>query len=1061
MHPIAPRINRAPQKQRIVSTRLPSAFELVRCFPLALAILFASAMPAWAQRRFQAETPSQSEIIFAPRELSSLIEEGKQSIARSQWAEASQALGAVLGLEVQAGVDAELDQDYFLEEAGVSQYSKSIRGEARKMLDSLPEAGQKFVELRYGVNAKKEFDEAVAQGNSDAIAEIARRYSFTEAGRNACWLVAEKHVADGNLFGAAMQCERLLQQPRARAQFGIPLAALTAACWKGAGQQELALRSLRQAIQYWPKTPLKWNGRTIELRESDADLAAALQALDLGSLALDQPRSRQWLTMGGRSDNNAHSFAAPVMPIFRWDQEMHPSIQDQSEVRLTMRNRGSDRGSNLNVIPSRTPLVVDPWVIVRTYDQRTVGIDQRTGKKVWDSTFEGPPVRLAPEPGFGAAIERSYANPLNDRVARAVWGDSPLGQLTCDGKLFFGVSELSAVEAVENVVWGANIVRSTPRMQSNVLRAWSLDAQGALVWEVGSEKGLAEPALAGALFLGAPTPFNGELLSIAEINGEVFLLGLNAADGKLKWRQQLVASSAMPIATDDTRRNLAAVPSVYGRIVVCPTINGYLVAYDLSTRSLLWAHRYEQSGQGIQRANVFGGMTSENFDPMQSRSVEYAPLIANGVVVHMPSEPGALNFYALDLMTGASLWSMPRDRWRYLGGVFEEMLLVIGDFQALGLNLREGKRLWKDLDFVGSRVVGRGARNGAEYYVPLSTQEMARMDIREGKISQRYRVENSLGNLVATDRALVSVSPLDVRFYVLRERPNAASDIETLRDPDSAAALAHQAELALGDGDLEAALTFIKQAYHKDPKNNDITRVLSIIGIQAIKADFAKFGPMVREFDNLLAEGVDGTLFLTVMIDGYIKQKKYVDAFDKLLSLSMDPIYVSYPGSDGNTFEPERGLTVQLDRWIRCQFERLWEEASESERQTISTKLKPIVDQAREEVLHLRRRRVAALLDLPILGDIALSIARDLRKFEDYLSADQLLCQLANSKVDSLREAARRQQVEMYHSLNRITTARQENAKLTKPLTDLPISDLRLRQSLGTPHVRGRTQSAR
>lgn len=985
---------------------------------------------AHAQRRRINEQPLTSEIISAPRELSSLIEEGKKSIARSQWAEASLALGTVLGLEGQPG-EVDLDQDYFLEDASNTHYTRSLRHEARRLFDELPDAGQKFVELRYGVAAQKEFDEAAKRGDWEAISDTVRKYGFTEAGRNAAWSLGERAISEGDLYSAAMQFERMVNQPRARAQFGNALAVMAAACWKGAGQKDLARLALKQSLQHWPKSQVVWQEQKWTLKDNDADLNAMVEKLDLGRLAVDPPRKRQWLTPGGRADNNAHGYAAPVLPIFRWDQEMHPSIQDQAAVRKKMRDRATDRSANLQSIPSRMPLVIDPWVIVRTYDQRTIGIDQRTGKKVWDSTFEGPPVLFAPDPMFDRLDTFSDGS---ERLFNAVWAEAPLGQLASDGKRLFGVCDVSAVEAVENAVLGANLVRANPRPTSNVLRAWSLTGQGSLVWEIGSENGLQEPLLAGALFLGPPTPWEGQLLTLTEINGEVFLLCLEGTTGKLVWRQQLVASANMPIAADSSRRQLAAVPSVFGNMVVCPTLSGFLVAYDLSTRSLMWAHHYEQTGNGMTRANVFGSMQFEAFDAMQSRMVEYAPLIANGVVVHMPSEVDAVNFYALDLLTGAPLWTTPRERWRYLGGVYEDRLLVIGDTMAAGFKLREGQRAWKDIEFTGARVVGHGARNQHEYYVPLSTQEMARLDLREGKISQRYRVENTLGNLVATDRALVSVSPLDVRFYALRERPNADSEIDSLRDPESATALAHQAELALGDGNLEDALRWIKKAYEKDSKNNDITRILSIIGIQAIKSDFNKFGPEVRQFDRLLSEGVDGTLFLTVMIDGFVKQQQYVEAFDKLMLLAADPLYSNYPGIEGNVFEPERGLIVQLDRWIRSQFHRIWEAASASEREAISKRVQTILAQASDEVLHLKRRRIKHLLDLPLVADIAFSIAEELRRVEDFSAADQLYCHVAELASPEIREKVLRSQAEMYFDLDRITTAFQTNRKLKNPI---------------------------
>ena len=98
----------------------------------------------------------------------------------------------------------------------------------------------------------------------------------------------------------------------------------------------------------------------------------------------------------------------------------------------------------------------------------------------------------------------------------------------------------------------------------------SLARQGAAQWVVGGEHGEDEPKLAGAFFLGPPLPLAGKLYVLAEFNGEIRLVVLDAQNGRLEWQQQLAHADAQTILLDGMpaagrrhallRRRRAAVP---------------------------------------------------------------------------------------------------------------------------------------------------------------------------------------------------------------------------------------------------------------------------------------------------------------------------------------------------------------------------------------------------------------------------------------------------------------------------------------------------------------------
>ncbi len=98
--------------------------------------------------------------------------------------------------------------------------------------------------------------------------------------------------------------------------------------------------------------------------------------------------------------------------------------------------------------------------------------------------------------------------------------------------------------------------------------------------------------MAGAFFLGPPLPLEGKLYAVAEFNGEIRLVVLDAKTGRLQWQQQLAHVDNRTIIVDAGRRLTGATPSYDGGVLVCPTSAGAVVAVDVTMRSLLWGFQY-------------------------------------------------------------------------------------------------------------------------------------------------------------------------------------------------------------------------------------------------------------------------------------------------------------------------------------------------------------------------------------------------------------------------------------------------------------------------------------
>src|SRR5262249_37157383 len=148
----------------------------------------------------------------------------------------------------------------------------------------------------------------------------------------------------------------------------------------------------------------------------------------------------------------------------------------------------------------------------------------------------------------------------------------------------------------------------TDAVLHNRLQAFDL-ATGKLVWELGgrgsrppgTDQGDERPPsgeaddLTDSFFLSAPLVLDGKLYVLNEKEGNLRLACLEPVHGKVEWLQPL-ASFRDRLANDPQRRMRAAALAYADGVLVCPTNAGFLLAFDLTTRTLLWAHDYREPG---------------------------------------------------------------------------------------------------------------------------------------------------------------------------------------------------------------------------------------------------------------------------------------------------------------------------------------------------------------------------------------------------------------------------------------------------------------------------------
>ena len=994
---------------------------------------------------------TESTLIEPPREMQRLLDEARENVDRKVWSEATLAAGILLGLE-----ENELDldwagQDYFLDtQTGVGR--RSIRQEAVALLDSMPEAGQSVIELRYGVQAQRTLDDAITNHDWRGVEDVARQYSFTKAGREAAWLVVEQRMGKGLPMDAAIALQQLMELSKAKEQFGVGGPLFLSQCWMAAGREDLAIQSIELAKSTFPKSKISWKGAVVDLSGAAADILR--QYSDAASIAATAFKTNEPGWVGGDLQRNADSSVGLPVPLTNWKYWMHESVQHEDSAYKTFKQKQIDRNSIL--VPSRVPVIAYPWVIVMSYGQRINAIHLKTGKMAWGGSFNTVPYDLSMD-RYALREGVSSGTVTQDYLVRRIWGESAIGQLSTDGTNLYCLAELPTIEATDSLGLGihANVARPVARGSFNCLQALSIAEQGKLVWEVGGATGIAEPALAGVLFLGTPIEYEDALLTIGELNGEVYLFAISPTDGHLLWRQQLVANNLGPLASDPRRRNQSCVPSVSGGLCVCPTLSGQLIAVNLNTRSLVWSLPYDtQSSSSAQnRINAFGSISNIEINPMEMRSSDAGVLISGDCVIHAPSDGDTV--YAANLLNGELRWELSKNSILYVACGWKDRVLLVGDQLLYCVDANTGKNAWESpipLSSIG-RVVGRGCRNGDHYFVPMSNQEILDVDLREGKIVERMRVALPLGNLVSTADQIISLSPIELATYSIRDRVRAEVDLEFAAGNVTSAVLQRKSKIHLAEGNLESAIDAAEKAYRIDRDDPEVQQLLRYVALRALQEDFDKYSGRIDEYESLISTGLERKQYLMCVIDGLVRRGESVAVTQKLLELQGDMYQRRFAGpSLDETIDPETNLTVQNDVWIAAKLAQLYDNCDAPSLVSMANLIETrLADLSKLAVNADSEARSDMFRWLPLAESLRVNIARKALDMGDLLLAEQLLEEASEVSRTSLnhdssdRKAANvilateknKLRLEIYNSAGRWTTSVPLAVQLGEPLASV------------------------
>jgi len=924
------------------------------------------------------------------RALSRAVARARERLASREYHESLTFLQDILSRE----------EDSFLELLDGERTQVGLKATARRLIGELPSDGSDVYELLHGATARRQLEAALQSGNQENVARVVRQYFHTTAGFEAALVLAQMEIDQGHRVAAEQLYRELIDTPRAAARFEPQLSILAAMNEMAAGKQEAAVATLRSLLERRPGSEIMLSGSAARAPAAGSDLLAWLtQFARQPSVAI--PTISSWLTQRGDATRNAQTTGGRPHLRARWQARV---VNDPTlESYLTARSADyAQRG--IVAMPSARPIAVGDVIVMRTPDN-VVAVDWNTGKRIWETREEGE-LRADESTELGSQINQEQFAEQNSLLDERMWDDSLLSSLSSDGERAFVLRGVSIPQNQEMMGWpvapGFNRMGGEGRATTNQLAAYDLATQGKLVWELDGSRAAAP--LDGAFFLGAPLAIDNMLYVMAEIRSAVYILALDPATGEVRWQQQLVGLE-QGIGLDPARRRAGATPSYEGGILVCPTAASAVVAIDLVKREFAWVYRYAREAQTPAEARNFWQQAGQpQIVRGNDRWLDSAAVIAEGRVFLTPPESGEL--HCVDLQSGKLLWKHRRGEASFVGGVHDGRVLLIEADKLRALRAADGVPAWEQ-EFAplpaGTLPAGQGYLSEGHYYLPLSSGEIADVELATGKVSTIGSAQHgsALGNLISYRGSILSQSALVVdkfeQLAALQQRAEAA----LAKNPDDATALRELAELKRADGNTQEAVTLLKRAYELAPDDVLAQDMLTEMLLAMLAADYAKYREDVPLLSSLIRDRDQQIELLRLEATGLDDGSDPLTAWNAYLRLAdyltEAPVFLQIGGD----------YRVRSDRWISGRLKRLWSRASSTDREALLARLaerRPSTENPRTAA---EMRHYLAHLDaMSGAGEVRLALAKFLIDRGRTQEAEIELLELrASAEAESMSDA--------------------------------------------------------
>jgi outer membrane protein assembly factor BamB len=743
----------------------------------------------------------------------------------------------------------------------------SIRSEANRLLAGMPDKGLQYYRLSYGAAARGLLEQARATHDPELLAQVARRYLYTDAGAEATALLATYHLDRGRFSLAAVYFERLiaregldkLSRP-ALLQAALAFHRVSAREEKGAAEK---YRKLEESV--WKELADQGGGR-LRLGDRAVELADLRAEVNSGRDVTAGVHRHDWAMYRGNASRSAVSSGDRPFMEKRWSVS---TTREEKTRELLAKAVTACTHNNQAVLPQFFPIAADGKLIYRTY-WGLQAVDLKDPRRpCWDSLLSE--WSLDALDGKDARQKATYlpsqmVAPYMEIRPSIFFENSVIGTLSTDNNQVYVVEDLAVPPSnpmgmgfpggfpggFQQPGYQNGLSGVSDALNQNELQAYNVRS-GKMVWHVGGRGG--QPAAEGGdkkestdlsetFFLGPPLPMHGKLYVLTEKNQELRLVCLDAAKGDVVW-VQLLANTQTKLSQDPIRRIHAAHLSYGEGILVCPTNAGMVFGVDLLSHTLVWAYDYRDKtppagpptagafppmGGGFIPGRVIinapGGMPG-GVHPGTQTAAEWkvtAPVVVQGHVVFTAPDGSAV--HCVNLRDGSSVWKANRQEDDlYLGGVANDRVLIVSKKDCRGLSLADGKEMWRVPTGMPS---GQGVVSDNLYYLPLKSYRspneavpaVLAIDVEKGVAgppSKPRKGDVVPGNLLVYDGDVVSQTVDEIAIFPQLRVKRQQIDELIGKNPEDPVGLTERGELRLAQNELQGAVDDLRTALRHSP----------------------------------------------------------------------------------------------------------------------------------------------------------------------------------------------------------------------------------------------------
>jgi outer membrane protein assembly factor BamB/tetratricopeptide (TPR) repeat protein len=925
------------------------------------------------------------------------LRKARKHIEAGEWKEAFELLQRISELP---------DDTLYRQESGKESGKwTSMRAEAQRLRGEAPPEFLERYRAQFGGLARQLLTEAIHTGDLGAYARIATLYFHTDAGYEAANRLGSLHLDRGEL-GLAARWFAALWQARPSLTKDSTWRAKSALCLHQAGQTALA----REIVETLPPPAVAATAAT-PIREAVKRLSSPEQ-----TSGPRDPALADWPMFYGTPRRIGVASGGEPLLLPRW----RVNTTDSSSVRTQIEHLVDDLADQgTTPIPMLFPVMVDGKVAFRTLHGVQV-VDSATGQTLWQTDELQPIERLVAGSGIqsdpgadsgffpGIVLQRGMRPFGNGFFQNAGIGESsPLsnllyrnanfGILSSDGHQLFVVDDPAFLTNRQPAnPWGWD---GTPGQQvSSACRLASYDLEtGRPLWEIGgAANGEAfDRPLAGYFLFGAPVADAGELFivgesTVGETSGQVRLFCLEAQTGVPKW-SQLIAGSEVSIEKDVGRRWWTAQVAVADGMLVCPTSVGWLVAVDRLTHSLVWGHPSPLPPR--QTSPAFGDNEAQRMVQHTALNGMWGPappIVSGGRIIYAP--PESQHFVALDLTTGATLWSKPRGNGLYVAGAFDDRVIVIGRESVAAYQLETGNQVWTART---RPPTGRAVAIADRLYVPQSGGIVCSLDLKTGALASQSSLPGraaAVGNLAMCQGMLLSLDAFGLTAFEQRSAVLQEIARRKQQDPNDPQALLREAEISLLANDLAAARETLQRTSSvsipeelREPFRTLLIQVLTA----AIRADYSRpeTDSDLAHLQKAAASPVDRQSVRRLEAEILTARKQFGQAFEALLTLAAEPDMLV-------TRDDLPAIRVRGDLWAAGKLADLLDDLPAAERPGIDQRIGALA--AQTSTSDTARTRFTTLFrNHPLAVSVTRELAENFAARGDFVQAERLLLGLA------------------------------------------------------------------